>query len=160
MTRVTRLLGTLRARLIIGYVIVVALLAGLWAWSLYGPLTQAGVEQQWRDLVTVAWIRASVVRYMWVCDSSGATTTTNSDNLNEPDPLKRDIVGFDCDAWAYDLQRPDEPYEARGPHPTGVGIDRETQERVFDEGVVVPIPTLPAVSMVSLVALLVYMLNG
>ena len=28
------------------------------------------------------------------------------------------------DAWAYDLQRPDEPYAARGPHPTGVGIDR------------------------------------
>jgi hypothetical protein len=58
MTRVTRLLGTLRARLIIGYVIVVALLAGLWAWSLYGPLTQAGVEQQRRDLVTVARVAA------------------------------------------------------------------------------------------------------
>src|SRR5512138_472990 len=77
-----------------------------------------------RDLVTVAWIRASVVRYLWICDSSAATTTTNSDNLHEPDPLKRDIVGYDCDAWAYDVQRPDEPYAARGPHPTGVGIDR------------------------------------
>jgi hypothetical protein len=77
-----------------------------------------------RDLVTVAWIRASVVRYMWICDSSAATRTTDSDDLREPDPLRRDIVGYDCDAWAYDVQRPDEPYEARGPHPTGVGIDR------------------------------------
>lgn len=58
MTRATRLLGTLRARLVLGYALVVALLAGLWAWSLYGPLTQAGVEQQRRDLVTVARVAA------------------------------------------------------------------------------------------------------
>lgn len=77
-----------------------------------------------RDLVTLAWLRASVVRYMWYCDTSAVTRTTNADDLREPDPLRRDIVGYDCDAWAYDLQRPDEPYEARGPHPTGVGIDR------------------------------------
>ncbi len=77
-----------------------------------------------RDLVTLAAVRGSVIRYMWICDSSIATDTTNRDNAREPDPAKRDVVGYDCDAWAYDLQRPDEPYEARGPHPTGVGIDR------------------------------------
>jgi len=77
-----------------------------------------------RDLVTVAIQRGRVIRYMWYCDTSAATADTNAENLQEPDPLKRDVVGYDCDAWAYDVQRPDEPYEARGPHPTGVGIDR------------------------------------
>lgn len=50
--------GTVRARLVLGYVIVVAVIAGLWAWSLYGPITQAGIEQQRRDLVTVARVAA------------------------------------------------------------------------------------------------------
>ncbi len=77
-----------------------------------------------RDVVTLALTRARVIRYMWLCDSRSATETTNADDAREPDPATRDIVGFDCDAWAYDLQRPDEPYAARGTHPTGVGIDR------------------------------------
>ncbi len=77
-----------------------------------------------RDLVTLAILRGGVIRYMWTCDSDAATTTTDRDNAREPDPAWRDIVGYDCDAWAYDLQRPDEPYAARGPHPTGIGIER------------------------------------
>ncbi|GAB2796619.1 hypothetical protein GCM10027275_47460 [Rhabdobacter roseus] len=36
----------------------------------------------------------------------------------------RDFVGWDFTAWVYDLFRPDEPYAARGIHPSGVGIDR------------------------------------
>ncbi len=36
----------------------------------------------------------------------------------------RDFTGHDFTAWAYDLFRPGEPYEARGVHPSGVGIDR------------------------------------
>lgn len=36
----------------------------------------------------------------------------------------RDFVGWDFTPWVYDLHRPDEPYEARGTHPSGVGIDR------------------------------------
>jgi hypothetical protein len=36
----------------------------------------------------------------------------------------RDFTGLDPDGWVYDLFRPGEPYEARGVHPTGVGIDR------------------------------------
>ena len=78
-----------------------------------------------RDVATLALTRARVVRYMWLCDSREATETTNADDAREPDPATRDIVGLDCDAWAYDVQRPDEPYAARGPHPTGVGIDRD-----------------------------------
>ncbi|MBI4538917.1 MAG: hypothetical protein HY704_05325 [Gemmatimonadetes bacterium] len=36
----------------------------------------------------------------------------------------RDFAGHDFTAWVYDLHRADEPYEARGIHPSGVGIDR------------------------------------
>jgi hypothetical protein len=37
---------------------------------------------------------------------------------------ERDFVGWDFTAWVYDLHRPDEPCEARGPHPFGEGINR------------------------------------
>jgi len=36
----------------------------------------------------------------------------------------RDFAGLDFTAWVYDLFRPDEPYEDRGVHPTGDGVDR------------------------------------
>ncbi len=60
--------------------------------------------------------------------SSGATkdadTLTDELNAIEKDVPSRDFVGHDFTSWAYDLFRPDEPYEARGVHPTGVGLDR------------------------------------
>jgi hypothetical protein len=37
---------------------------------------------------------------------------------------RRDFAGHDFTAWVYDLFRPDEPYAARGIHPSGVGIRR------------------------------------
>jgi hypothetical protein len=37
---------------------------------------------------------------------------------------ERDFTGLDPDGWVYDLFRPNEPYEARGVHPSGVGINR------------------------------------
>lgn len=37
---------------------------------------------------------------------------------------ERDFVGWDFTPWVYDLFRPDEPYEARGVHQHGNGIDR------------------------------------
>ena len=36
----------------------------------------------------------------------------------------RDFTGLDPTGWVYDLFRPDEPYAARGLHPSGVGLDR------------------------------------
>ena len=41
---------------------------------------------------------------------------------------KRDFTGHDFTAWVYDLFRPDEPYQARGIHPSGVGIRRYIRE--------------------------------
>ncbi len=60
--------------------------------------------------------------------ASGATDDADemSDEMNEAeDEVEvRDFVGHDFTSWVYDLYRPDEPYEARGIHPSGNGIDR------------------------------------
>lgn len=45
-------------------------------------------------------------------------------NEKELTIASRDFTGFDYTAWVYDLFRPNEPYEARGVHPSGVGINR------------------------------------
>jgi hypothetical protein len=49
--------------------------------------------------------------------------------------FRRDFTGPDCTGWVYDLHRPDEPYEARGPHPSGVGLrrDRLPSDLTFEE---------------------------
>ena len=63
--------------------------------------------------------------YLLAC--SDAAFDSFTDDVNEADGkviVRRDALGLDCTAWAYDLQRPDEPYEARGVHPSGKGIDR------------------------------------
>lgn len=61
--------------------------------------------------------------------ASGAWDDTNAGtdeaNLADGDGVSvRDFTGHDFVAWVYDLHRPDEPYGARGIHPSGVGIDR------------------------------------
>jgi hypothetical protein len=45
----------------------------------------------------------------------------------EKDIAKRDFAGVDFYAWIYDMNRPNEPYENRGIHPTGFGIKRYIQ---------------------------------
>jgi two-component system phosphate regulon sensor histidine kinase PhoR len=47
-------LGSFRLRLALGYALVVALVAGAWAASLYGPLTSSVVQQQRSHLVSIA----------------------------------------------------------------------------------------------------------
>ncbi len=82
-------------------------------------------RRDWRvDVTMLLLLRVSVVAYMFTCDSAEGDRFTDEANAREPDPLERDIVGLDCTSWAYDLQRPDEPYAARGPHPSGVGVNR------------------------------------
>ncbi len=52
-------------------------------------------------------------------DQSIDTMNFYGDELPE-----RDFVGWDFTAWVYDMHRPDEAYDARGPHPFGEGINR------------------------------------
>ncbi len=60
----------------------------------------------------------------------GSEPDTEEQNRREgADVERRDFTGLDPDAWVYDLFRPTEPYEARGVHPSGVGIDRYRSEQ-------------------------------
>lgn len=54
MSRFSRISGSLSARVALGYVLVAVVFAGAWLWSLYGPLTQAALRQQQRNLTAVA----------------------------------------------------------------------------------------------------------
>jgi two-component system, OmpR family, phosphate regulon sensor histidine kinase PhoR len=56
--RITTLATSFRIRLVLGYVVIIALVAGVWAWSLYGPVTQAAVDQQRSHLQTIAEVAA------------------------------------------------------------------------------------------------------
>jgi len=68
---------------------------------------------------------ASSVGYQVLCATSEAETMTDDMNRTEgADVPRRDFTGLDCTASVYDMFRPDEPYAARGVHPSGVGIDR------------------------------------
>ena len=65
------------------------------------------------------------ISYMYACASNQSNTITDEILQNEDDDIsERDFTGLDCNAWVYDLFRPDEPYEQRGIHPSGVGIKR------------------------------------
>ncbi len=58
--------------------------------------------------------------------TSGETQrfTERSERDEGTNVRRRDFTGHDFTAWVYDLFRPDEPYAARGVHPSGVGIRR------------------------------------
>jgi hypothetical protein len=65
------------------------------------------------------------ISYMYTCASDQSNTITDEILQQEDDDVsERDFTGLDCNAWVYDLYRPDEPYEQRGIHPSGVGIKR------------------------------------
>lgn len=62
--------------------------------------------------------------YLKECALPIADKLTDEFNKVEINVADRDFTGLDYTAWIYDLDRPNEPYEARGIHPSGVGIDR------------------------------------
>lgn len=65
------------------------------------------------------------ISYLYVCATNESTSLTQDIlNSEDTDISKRDFTGLDCNAWVYDLFRPDEPYTARGVHPSGTGINR------------------------------------
>ncbi len=64
-------------------------------------------------------------QYVQACATKDADDITNTSNKDEGANVNiRDLVGLDFLAWVYDLHRPNEPYESRGIHPSGVGINR------------------------------------
>lgn len=68
---------------------------------------------------------ANNISYLYACASNESNTITEEILQNEDEDIsERDFTGLDCNAWVYDLFRPTEPYEQRGVHPSGVGINR------------------------------------
>jgi hypothetical protein len=62
--------------------------------------------------------------YIQMCTTSEADTMTDDFNKKETTIKERDFTGLDFTAWIYDLHRPNDPYAARGVHPSGTGYDR------------------------------------
>lgn len=62
--------------------------------------------------------------YLQFCASERTDEVIATVEDLEPVESDRDFTGPDCTAWARDLLRPDEPYTARGPHPSGEGLGR------------------------------------
>ncbi len=63
--------------------------------------------------------------YVFMCSRIKSDRMTDEANTEEGSNIaKRDLLGFDFTSWVYDLFRPNEPYESRGIHPSGVGINR------------------------------------
>jgi hypothetical protein len=63
----------------------------------------------------------------YVQSGSWKSSDDDTDRSNAEDGAnvqRRDFTGHDFIGWMYDLSRPDEPYETRGVHPSGVGINR------------------------------------
>jgi hypothetical protein len=63
--------------------------------------------------------------YVWSAHLDALDENTDALNAMEGQDISiRDFTGHDVAAWTYDLHRPDEPYEARGVHEGGLGLDR------------------------------------
>ncbi|MDO9108461.1 MAG: ATP-binding protein [Coriobacteriia bacterium] len=78
-----------RVRLAVGYLLVVALFAGAWSWSLFGPLTSAIIEQQQSNLGAVA--RAGVQ----ALGQTDATAQKTVDRLVAGTNLRMTIIAAD-----------------------------------------------------------------
>lgn len=77
-----------------------------------------------RDVPGYVLSLANQFLYLTGCASNAVRPAIDAANAVELDERSRDFAGPDCTAWAYDLERAGEPYEARGPHPSGAGVDR------------------------------------
>ncbi len=100
MTHRTRRIDSYRLRLVFGYVAVVAVIAGAWAWSLYGPLTDAVIEQQQAHLQSVA--QAGVL----VVAESSATPELTVSRLVARTDLRMTVVTADGTVLADSMEDP------------------------------------------------------
>ena len=77
------------------------------------------------DLALYWFVKANSIGYIVSGSRSSTDRTIDKWERDEgADVRRRDFIGHDFTAWVYDLFRPDEPYAARGVHPSGVGIRR------------------------------------
>jgi hypothetical protein len=74
----------------------------------------------------VLWMNAlTSTVYLSVCGSAASNVAISKMHNSEgTDVNARDFTGLNCTSWVYDLFTPGQPYSARGPDPSGVGINR------------------------------------
>ena len=73
--------------------------------------------------------KANSIAYILSGSTQGVNRLTEKWERDEGAAVsRRDFTGHDFTAWVYDLFRPDEPYTARGTHPSGVGLRRYVRE--------------------------------
>ncbi len=79
-----------------------------------------------REDLVILWSNSlNNLLYLDTCGSAESDRLTVQSNYVEKSRIEvRDFTGLDCNAWVYDLFRPNEPYDARGQHPFGPGVDR------------------------------------
>jgi two-component system phosphate regulon sensor histidine kinase PhoR len=87
--RLRMLKSSYRVRIALGYALIVAILAGAWAWSLYGPLTGTVVEQQRTHLASIA--RAGAL----ALERPGVTASTTAVELVHATTLRATVVAAD-----------------------------------------------------------------
>lgn len=89
--------------------------------------------EETRPLTLIYWLAAYHTR-SYISSASKNTIGYDERYREETNAAKHDIIGWDPLAWVYDLFRPSEAYEARGLHPSGIGIDRYiTSGKLTDE---------------------------
>ncbi|HUQ83021.1 MAG TPA: hypothetical protein VM076_17850 [Gemmatimonadaceae bacterium] len=83
-----------------------------------------GQSRAWH--LPLYWLtKLGTMGYVASGDWSDADTDVDESNRSDGANVeRRDFTGHDFLGWVYDLYRPNEPYAARGVHPSGVGIDR------------------------------------
>ncbi|MDO8914613.1 MAG: ATP-binding protein [Coriobacteriia bacterium] len=89
-----------RVRIALGYVLIVTILAGAWAWSLYGPLTGTVIEQQRAHLASIA--RAGAL----ALERPGLTAPTTANDLVRGTRLRATIVATDGTVLADTAEMP------------------------------------------------------
>jgi hypothetical protein len=88
-----------------------------------------GQSKAWH--LPLYWLtKMGTIGYVMSGTWDSADADTDEANIEDGTNLdRRDFTGHDFLGWVYDLHRPDEPYEARGVHPSGVGINRYRTQR-------------------------------
>ena len=83
-----------------------------------------GQSKAWH--LPLYWLtKAGTIGYVMSGTWDDTDADTDEANIQDgSDVERRDFTGHDFLGWVYDLHRPDEPYEARGMHPSGVGVNR------------------------------------
>jgi hypothetical protein len=81
-----------------------------------GGATHGGVyfSDSWLG-PTILFQVVNVIGYQSLCASPSVDALTDEMTAKDVGMADRDFTGADCDGWLYDLDRPDEPYDARGP---------------------------------------------